>query len=106
MMEYITVSCLTEHPWLTGGIVLLILLLPYDVRTITRSGYTCRVWRAATWQWEQRRGSWHLQLHGLHHIQEILLGLIGWLWHQSRGEILKRLLEYFRDWLGSGGAYK
>lgn len=93
MNNYSISALLTQHPWLIGVLVIvvvIVLVLPDDVRIIRRAGRVYRRWRALLWEYRAGPDAWRLRLPGVRRLQRALLRslrsaeLWRWLWEVLR----------------------
>ncbi len=101
--QYSTMTALAGHPWLVGGVTLLViilLLVPFELVNDTRSGFRRRSIHALLWRWEQQPGYSRLYLHGLLRLQQAILRGLDWLWDKVRSHFLAGIIDMLRRWLG------
>lgn len=100
--KYTILHLLAAHSWLVVGlalVVLVVLLVPYDVVTTTRSGRRLHI-RALLWTWERTPNYTRLRMLGLLCLQRAMLRGLRWLWGQVKGRVLAGIADMLRRWLG------
>ena len=76
MGNYSISTLLAQHPWLIGVlvvVVVLILVLPHDVRIVRRTGHVYRRRRGLLWEYRARLHEQQLRLPGMRRLQQALL---------------------------------
>jgi hypothetical protein len=99
--EY-SIAWLIVHPWLVGAtvsLVLIVLMVPYEIVSDSRSGQAHRRVSALLWAWEQAPGYIRLSMPGMLRLQQATLRVLAWLWIQMRERFLAGLRDLLRRWL-------
>jgi hypothetical protein len=93
MGNYSIFALLAQHPWLIGVlavVVIIILVLPNEVRIVKRAGHVYRRCRGLLWEYRTGPNEQQLRLPGVRRLQQALLqslrtrALWRWLWELLR----------------------
>jgi hypothetical protein len=102
MCKYSIECWMLQHPWVvvvTAILILLVLLLPYDVTRIVRTGKVYVRCQALLWSWERGPRRTRLVMHGLLQLQRALLKAMQWAWVQYRDRLWAGVREMIKKWL-------